>query len=410
MNRCVTPIKQVAIAVAMANIDSTKVTSKWYAITLLTAGHFFSDFYANFLPPLLPLLMSTLNFSMATAGLLVMTYSLTANILQPLCGYIIDRSGYGWLLLLTLPASAIFICYIGYTPNLTTVFLFVAVSGLASSLFHPLGSSLVGKIASPQTQGKAMSIFIGGGNFGFALAPVIITLCLVHYGITSLPWLIIPAILLSTAYYASKIHKTNLRSAHLSKTAGIPWYKSKDLLKLNGVMALRSWSQVAILTFLPVLLSQNNHSPTLAGSMLTVYLTGGALGGLAGGYIGDRFGHKKCIIGSLLLCLILMTAFLLNQDITLLTWVLLALTGAALQSTVPSSVIWAQNLLPGNAAMASGMMLGLSFGLGAAGTALTGGLADSIGLLPALFWTLLPLAVAIPLTSFTPYRGNPQSH
>ncbi|HWQ62606.1 MAG TPA: MFS transporter, partial [Negativicutes bacterium] len=48
------------------------------------------------------------------------------------------------------------------------------------------------------------------------------------------------------------------------------------------------------------------------------------------------------------------------------------------------------------------MMLGLSFGLGGMGVALTGVLADQIGLAPALLWSLAPLAVALPLTYAIP--------
>ena len=81
---------------------------------------------------------------------------------------------------------------------------------------------------------------------------------------------------------------------------------------------------------------------------------------------------------------------------------MLGISGAALQGALPSSIVWAQDMLPDNAAMASGMMLGMSFGLGGLGAALTAALGDIIGLQPALLWTLLPLIVAIPLTYMIP--------
>jgi FSR family fosmidomycin resistance protein-like MFS transporter len=52
--------------------------------------------------------------------------------------------------------------------------------------------------------------------------------------------------------------------------------------------------------------------------------------------------------------------------------------------------------------MASGMMLGLSFGLGGLGTALTAWGADIVTLDTALLWTLLPYSCAIPLAFCVP--------
>jgi len=50
-----------------------------------------------------------------------------------------------------------------------------------------------------------------------------------------------------------------------------------------------------------------------------------------------------------------------------------------LQGITPTAVDWAQEMIPGNVAMASGMMLGLAFFLGGVGAAITGALGDQIG-------------------------------
>lgn len=93
----------------------------------------------------------------------------------------------------------------------------------------------------------------------------------------------------------------------------------------------------------------------------------------------------------------------------MLTYLLLFLGGASLQATLPSSIVWAQELLPANAAMASGMMLGLSFGLGGLGAALTGVMADFAGLQTALLWSLTPLVLGILITWSIPSRVSRQS-
>ncbi len=118
----------------------------------------------------------------------------------------------------------------------------------------------------------------------------------------------------------------------------------------------------------------------------------------------DRFDHKTCMVASLVLSIPSTYLFIISDPVSILTWVCLGISGATLQSPLPSSIVWAQNLLPENGAMASGMMFGLSFGLGGLGAALTGHLADSLGLSLAMQLTLLPIIVAILLI----YRINPR--
>lgn len=380
-----------------------------YNVSLLGAGHFFSDFYANFLPALLPLVMVKLGLSLTLSGMLVMTYSVISSVLQPLSGYMIDKYGYAWLILVTTPVSAVFICLAGLAGDIMTLFLLVAVAGLGASVFHPLAASLMGKVVTAETKGTAMAVFVFGGNAGFAVAPAVILYCLNQGGTFSLLWLIIPGLVVTAASYLAGLHRVDISpdgtqgGNYYSK--GEPWYKSRGLLLLNAVTALRSWIQVALPTFLPVALAAAGQPPAVAAGMLTVFLLSGAAGSLLGGWLGDRIGRKAGVIGSLIACLPVTYLFLENLSPAPFNYLLLALSGALLQSTAPTSVVWAQELIPGNAAMASGMMLGLSFGLGGVGAAITGALADRIGLEAALVWSLGSLVAAILLACAIPRPG-----
>lgn len=376
-----------------------------YFVALLTAGHFFSDFYVTFLPGLLPMLIERLGLSLTVSGLLVMVYSFASNILQPVFGYFVDKSGYSWIVLITVPIAALFICLAATADSIGVLFIYITLAGLASALFHPLGSALLSKVSTEQNKGLGMSFFIGGGNIGVALAPAAVIFFLLHYGADNLIWLAVPGFLLSIVYYFSKVHQVMITSSNTPSTAsasGKPWYKSPDLIKLNLVMGLRSWPQAVIPSFLPVWLVQKGISPTFAGTMLTIFLAGGAVGAVFGGYVGDKMGRKRCILGALALCVPALYAFLRTDEVSLVTWLALGISGAALQATLPSSIVWAQEMLPSNAAMASGMMLGLSFGLGGLGAAITGAVADIIGLEQALLWTIAPLLVALAITAIIP--------
>lgn len=375
----------------------------------MTAGHFGNDFYANFLPALLPFILSSLDLSLTIGGLLIMVSSMASSLLQPVFGYFLDRSGSTWPILVTLPGSALFIAMAGLMPNPVLLFLCIACAGFCSAIFHPLGSGLLGKVMTSDNKGLAMSLFVGGGNFGFASAPAVVMYFVLHFGMPSLFWLSLPGILLTFFYYKLGLHRvvlnTQAQSAVVSETESVfknPWYKSRVILNLNLVMGLRSWMQVALTTLLPLWMAQRGMPPALIGVLLTAFLASAATGGLLGGWLGDRFGHKNFIIAAMVLCLPALFVFFTSPAMSWTSWVLIIFVGGALQGTMPSSIVWAQSLMPDKTAMASGMMLGLSFGLGGLGTALTAWGADVITLDTALLWTLIPYACAIPLAVCVP--------
>ena len=370
----------------------------WGWVLLLALTHFTSDFYNNFLPPMLPFLVDTMHISLTTGGLLAMVYSITSCLLQPFFGYWVDRQGATWPLIATIPASAFFICLSGEAPSPLFLFLLVAIAGTVSSVFHPLASALVARVTDPSHRAFSMSLFISGGNIGFAVAPALLTGYLASWGLESLWFLFFPALALAIICLASRLHLVPLRDqpqfTFQEDTTAPSWYRSKPLLLLNTAMTLRCWTQVAFLTFLPLLLPLWGASAALGGTFLTVYLLGGALGSFCGGWAGDRWGHARCIQGCLLLALLSLGLFLFSNSLSWSAWVLIFLGGAGLQGSLPSSIVWAQTILPQNAAMASGMMLGLTFGLGGVGAAISGAWADLWGISLSLAISLLPLLLA----------------
>jgi len=348
--------------------------------------------------------MPRLGLSLTITGLLVMVFSFTSNVLQPFFGYLLDKRNMNRLLLTIIPFGAIFICATGYVPNAGFLFFVVALSGIAVSIYHPLASNLIGKVASPKHAGLSLSLFVAGGNLGFALAPLILVYFTNKFSLEALPILILPALLLSALYYTSRLYTVQtVTAAGASKVLHFKeLFKNAALVKLNIAMGLRAWTHAAVSTFLPILIISRGNDTTFAGIMLTIFLVGAALGGMVGGYFNDKFGYKKVIIISLLLGVLPTMLFFTSDEITPRTLLYLFICGASLQAPQPSSIVWAQKLLPNYAGMASGMMMGLSFGLGGIGAAFTAALADFIGLSTALLMTTLPLALAAIVIMFTP--------
>ena len=170
------------------------------SVVLLALGHLFNDFYCNFLPVLLPIIMPRLDLSLTLSGLLVMVMSIASNMMQPVFGFLMDRHRMSWLLIPVIPFGAICICTIGFLTTKAMLFLLIALTGLSVSAFHPLGSSLVAKVAPTGRQGQSMSLYVAGGNIGFAFAPVVIVAYTQALPLSALPWLILPSLCMMGLY------------------------------------------------------------------------------------------------------------------------------------------------------------------------------------------------------------------
>jgi len=266
-----------------------------YRVSLLSFGHFLSDFYCNFLPILLPFIMPKLGLSLTLSGVLVMVFSFTSNVLQPFFGYLIDRNNLNRLLLIVIPSGAIFICSTGYVHTTIALFFVIAISGIAVSCYHPLASNLVSAVADKKNSGLSLSLFVAAGNLGFALAPLILVYFTEIFSLSALPFLILPALVLSIFYYHSRLYTIETAGSQNKPFQIKALLKNSALVKLNLAMGLRAWTHAAVSTFLPILLISRGKDATAAGILLTIFLIGAALGGMAGGFFKDRFGYKKVI-------------------------------------------------------------------------------------------------------------------
>ena len=388
---------------------STEVVVKksYLQVILLAMGHFFNDFYCNFLPILLPILIPKLGLSLTLSGALVMVMSLSANVLQPVFGYFMDKYNFNKIMPLIIPFGAVFICLTNWASNFIVLAVLIGLSGLAVSTFHPMGAGLVSKVAPDGKISTCISIFVAGGSFGFALAPIVLVYFMQMYSLDYLPILIIPAIILGILMYSSGLSKARFVNEQVAKNMHFNLaqiLQNKPLMLLNISMGLRAWLFTALVTFLPLWAIEKGCDNTLSGWILTIYLCGSVIGGLIGGALNDKIGYKKVILWALIFTLIPTMYFLFAQQINILMYIALFVGGGLVMAANPGAIVWGQDLLPDNPGMASGMMLGLSFGLGGFGTMLTGSLAESYGLTMALALTAILLVISIVLVYLTPEK------
>lgn len=107
---------------------------------------------------------------------------------------------------------------------------------------------------------------------------------------------------------------------------------------------------------------------------LFVFLAAFAIGTLAGGMFGDRFGRKYVIWFSILGAAPF--AIAMPYANFTLTIVCTILSGLIIASAFSSIVVYATDLMPDKVGLIAGIFFGLMFGLGGLGSAFFGWLAD----------------------------------
>jgi FSR family fosmidomycin resistance protein-like MFS transporter len=111
---------------------------------------------------------------------------------------------------------------------------------------------------------------------------------------------------------------------------------------------------------------------------LFAFLAAVGAGTFIGGPIGDRFGRKYVIWGSILGVL----PFTLALPYVSLFWtgVLSVIIGLILASAFSAILVFAQELVPGRVGLVAGLFFGFAFGIGGLGAAALGRLADAYGI------------------------------
>ena len=147
-------------------------------------------------------------------------------------------------------------------------------------------------------------------------------------------------------------------------------------LAVLGMLIFSKYFYLAGLTsyFTFYLISRFGLSVQAAQLHLFVFLGSVAAGTILGGPIGDRFGAKYVIWGSILG--VFPFTFALPYANLFWTDVLTVLIGLILASAFSAILVYAQELVPGQVGTIAGLFFGFAFGMAGLGAAALGKLAD----------------------------------
>ncbi|MCL4393942.1 MAG: MFS transporter [Chloroflexi bacterium] len=365
-----------------------------------TLGHFSVDLYSGMLPVLLLLLTDQLGLTYTQVGIASMTYSLTSSLSQPFFGWLGDHRGARVLAILGVAGSATSVGIMRFVDQYAIVLILAALAGLGSAAFHPQGAKLAAQAPAEQ-RGSAASIFMLGGNTGYAFGPLAMTASVAlaggRLGETLGVFGLGQCVLLTWILISSRS-----RSEHSSSPAGASATHAAFgvVVTLGLVIFLRSWIQTSITTYIPQIYRAQGMTTDAASAILFAILLPLALGGLLGGSLSDRIGRRRVLVVST--GLIGPALWGLMHATGWATFVWAPLLGVAIGASLPVTLVMAQSLAPSGLGLASGIVLGFTFVAGAIGVGVNGFIADQAGLLPTMGWNAVMPMAASALACFLP--------
>jgi FSR family fosmidomycin resistance protein-like MFS transporter len=330
-------------------------------LVLFCVGHLFVDLYSSALAVFQPLLVENFRLSFTQAGLLGGVLSFSSSVMQPLYGYLSDRLHSPLFTTLAPAVAGIFISLLGLAPSYWVLLAMVAAGGAGIASFHPQAAANATH-GIEGNRGRAMAIFICSGTVGFAIGPTYFSWVTTVLGLRGAAWAAVPGVALSLLLV------TLLRRM---PTANVPRQKMdwaplravwKPVTILYFLVFIRSIVQVVFAQLLPLYLhSYRGYSLQSASYSLSLYLLGGAIGGLAGGTLADRFGGRFIILVSMLGSVPFLALFVFTTGAP--SALGLFFGGVMLLFTIPVNVVMAQELVPTQAGVISALMMGFAWGM-----------------------------------------------
>jgi FSR family fosmidomycin resistance protein-like MFS transporter len=377
------------------------------AMTSLSLGHLASDLAQGAPPALLVFLKPKLGLSYTETAAVILAGTLSSSIIQPVFGLWSDRRGARWLLAAGVALGGIGIALAAISPNYPLLLLLVFLSGLGIGAFHPEGAKFA-FFASGNRRATGMALFAIGGNAGFALGPLLVSGAVGAWGLEG--GLLLAAPCLVTAAILT-VEGRRLEATLAGAQAGQPAAAGEDqpgaLALLVTIVAFRSVAYFGLFTFVPLWEVANGSSRAEGTRLLAYLLAAGAAGTVAAGPLADRFGRRPVIFVSFVLSVPLILVYVLAGGA--LGQAAAIASGAAIISTFGVTVVMSQEYLPSRVAMASGLSVGFSVGVGGVAAVALGAMADAIDLRTALIACAGGPALAALLTLVLPRPSRPQS-
>jgi MFS transporter, FSR family, fosmidomycin resistance protein len=350
---------------------------------LVAAGHLVNDIYMGFLAPLYPLIMGQFHLTLSQVGVISMVAAVASAVSQPFFGLIFDRYGASAALYLAPLVTGVFVSLIGIAPSYPLFLCALFLGCLGSAAFHPTGASVTPSLSGKHPE-MGMAIFSAGGNLGFAAGPAAFAFFVAAFGLGASPLLVVPAFGVAAALFFTLPVRSLREKTRSAKRA--TWRslfqdprRRVVLLRLVFVNFAITVGVRGMQTYLPVYLASGGTSVTAVGVLFTIMLGLGAAASIVVSSLSRRTGRKPLILLSVAVGAPLFLVGVLLMP-SMAGSIVVAAAGVVLTFTNPLLIISAQSQAQDSPALASSLIMGVSWGLAGLLMVPLGWIGDLLGL------------------------------
>ncbi|BCU75392.1 MFS transporter [Luteolibacter sp. LG18] len=353
----------------------------------ISFSHMLNDTIQALLPSIYPILKDSYGLNFTQLGLITFTFQVTASLLQPVVGFLTDRKPMPYSLPIGMSLTLIGLISLSRASSFPMILMSAAMVGGGSAVFHP-EASRIAHMAAGKRRGLAQSLFQVGGNMGSSFGPLLAALVIVPHGQGSISWFSVVALLGVVVLFqvgrwqAGNLHRIQ-RKPKPTEAVALNHPSRRTVVIALLVLVALTFSKYVYLSSLTsyytfYLIDRFHVSVQSAQYHLFLLLFAVAAGTIIGGPVGDRFGRKRVIWGSIL-GVAPFSLWLPHAGLGM-TAVLSVIIGLVLASAFSAILVYAQELLPGKVGMIAGLFFGLAFGIAGIGSAVLGKVADHTGI------------------------------
>lgn len=367
----------------------------------VSTGHFTNDFYMNLIPPILFAFSSSMGLTLTQQSMIAFIIIIGGSLLQPIIGYFLDKICKSVYLIIGIVWISFMMSITGLITNYYLLIVIVGVASIASSIYHPLGSSIAINL-SRGSRGKSLSVFMTIGVFAFTFTPMITIPIVSKFGLQYLTFLMIPGFLVAYFLKFAKIDKIKYRVTNDRKNEKIEKNKiSKNKVKYLSLLVCMSVIKVVLVRMMIVfgvqIMVMKGIGIIPAGIILSAFMFLSSVSILSGGYLSDKFGERRIMVIFSILLFGIYTITIFSHGPLFIIGIILF--GYTINGATTANITMTHNILPENVNLGTGLIMGLSSTIAGVLILIFGKFADVYGLMETAQFTawlsLIPIFISL---------------
>jgi FSR family fosmidomycin resistance protein-like MFS transporter len=358
-------------------------------LATITAAHFSHHVTNSLLNPLLPLIRDAFALTYAQSGLAVSAFSLSAGLANAPWGMLADRVGSRTVIvggLLAMGAVSVALATAGAYWQLL---VFLVLMGIVSGSYHGPTAALIARTFSQRVRGTAMGLHITGGHLSFFAAPAVAGILATASGTWRTPYLwfaIAPiffgGLLWLVAPRLQERTEPGDRFAAFREIANV----FRDVGPVVSLSIAFQFGLAAVLAFMALyFVDSRGIPPVLAAVFFGIPQLVGVIGAPLGGWLSDRLGRRRVMLGALtLMGPAVFAVIVVPNDALVVALVVFGLLWS-MRSTVTETLVM-DSAPAGRRATVLGAYYLVNAEIGGFGAPLFGFLAEGVGITTAFGW------------------------